>query len=105
MANAAVGERVGVIIGSEKKLVRVAGFGVRLPDCVPGPEAAGFMADILREMDRPNPCLLLDSGEKAWGCEVWWASEVRVREILDEATAGGASVETVTMAAARSGAG
>jgi hypothetical protein len=78
------GERVGVILGIDKdtKEVKFVGYGVYQGDEVPDKEAAGAMADILREAEVKNPKIVLDQGGVAWGCEVWWGPEEEVRDTM-----------------------
>lgn len=78
MSRVAIGSRVGAILSADEREVLLIGFGVYVGDEVPGPEAAG-MARLLHEIDRPNPCIRLDSGEKVYGAECWWGDEERVR--------------------------
>jgi hypothetical protein len=78
------GERVGVILGIDRdaKSVDFVGYGVYQGDEVPGEEAAGSMANILRDAGVENPKIVLDQGGVAWGCEVWWGPEEEVRDTM-----------------------
>jgi hypothetical protein len=80
-----VGERVGVIAGSNKDgSIDFLGWGTYLGFQKVGPEAAGVMAEVMREINGDNPCIELDSGERVWGCECWWGKEESVKKILTQ---------------------
>ena len=83
-------ERVGAVLGSENGVVRFFGFGVLEGDKLPGADAAplpcGPIGEILISMEKKNPRILLDSGQYVWGCECWWGSEEKVKEMLAAAT-------------------
>jgi len=95
-----VGERVGAVLSSTGDEVLFLGYGVYEGDAVPR-EAVGFMADALRGYGHKNPCLLLDSGKRVFGCECWWGSEACVREMLDGYRALGRSVVETDIDSAR----
>lgn len=69
-----VGDRIGCVCSADEKTIQLFGYGVRLEDEVPI-EAIGPMAEVAVLMKRKNPCILLDSGQKIYGCECWWAPE------------------------------
>jgi hypothetical protein len=89
-----IGERVGAILDGDEKQVRFFGYGVRVEDEVP--VGAGGMGELLVEMGRKNPTILLDSGEKVYGCECWWGSEEKIKKSI-----GSREVVIVTPAEAR----
>jgi hypothetical protein len=74
------GDRVAAIMSADQKEIRWLGEGVYEGEFVPGPEVAGFMADMLRRMGRPNPRIKLDSGQTVYGCECWWGPVEQVRK-------------------------
>lgn len=80
MSSVEVGERVGAILSGNATEVQFLGYGVRLEDEVPPDDVGGFNLGI------PNPCLLLDNGEKVYGCEVWWGSEELIAEVIRDKT-------------------
>lgn len=85
-----VGQRAFAVASADQNSVRMYGVGVYLEDEVPSEDAKGFMVEALREAEYPNPCILLDSGEKVYGCECWHGPESRLegfvngREIVHE---------------------
>lgn len=93
------GERVGAIFGSSKdgeKRVQLLGYGVYTGDEVPV-DAAGFIADALREFGNPNPRIDLDFGYAVWGCECWWGPEIEVMKLIDDWMDAGYIIETVDL--------
>lgn len=76
------GDRVGAILSSKNGIVKFIGYGIYVGDAIPK-EAVGFMAEALKETKTVNPKIELDSGKVVYGCECWWGSEKRVKEILD----------------------
>ena len=78
----AIGERCGAIQSADEKTVHLFGYGVRIEDEVP--TGAGGMGEMLVEDGVRNPCILLDSGERVYGCESWWASEAKVKEWIGD---------------------
>lgn len=74
-----VGDRVMAISHTREGKVFVFGCGVYVGDNVPGPEAAGFMAEILRLNSDKKPCIELDTGQKIWGCECFWGEEAHFK--------------------------
>lgn len=95
-----IGSRVGVIFGGDSgtKVLRVLGYGVRAPDEVPNADAGGWMADALREAQVPNPCMVLDNGDRVYGCECWWGSEPAVNGQIASHENDGYTVELVRIA-------
>ncbi len=77
-----INERVGAILKAADGVVEFLGYGVYVGDFVPK-EAAGFMADGLREVEMSNPKIELDDGEVVYGCECWWGSEEKVKKMLE----------------------
>jgi hypothetical protein len=76
------GTRVGAILKADATTVHLIGYGTLIEEEVPGPEAQGWMAEGLREHKRTNPTILFDDEAKVWGCECWWATEERVKEVI-----------------------
>lgn len=77
-----IGARVGAILGTDEDVVQFLGYGVYEGDEVPDENAVG-MGPIVRQLQRPNPKIRLDSGKVVWGCECWWYPEEIVRKKLE----------------------
>ena len=79
-----VGERVGAISGRNHATnsVEVFGFGVYEGDFPYGEEPVGPLQAAVKGSGVPNPRILLDSGERVWGCECWWGPEAEIRQRL-----------------------
>lgn len=73
----AIGSRVGVIAYEKDFTIYLIGYGIRVEDEIP--IGAGGLANILIEGGLKNPTILLDSGEKVYGCECWWGPEEYVK--------------------------
>jgi hypothetical protein len=89
-----VGDRVGVASHQDKGpqgTLYIFGYGVYEGDFVPE-EAVGWMAEVDREVKATNPRLRLDNGKVVYGCESWWGSEEKVKQIEDAARKAGAPV-------------
>lgn len=82
--NLPVGSRVGAILDLHDGKARFFGYGILIDEEVP--HGAGGMGSLLAEIGVRNPTILLESGEKVFGCECWWASEERVRKMLEGTT-------------------
>lgn len=67
------------------------GYGVYEGDFVPK-EAVGWMAEANQEVGAVNPRLRLDNGKVVYGCECWWGSEEKVKNIEGMAAKAGAAV-------------
>jgi hypothetical protein len=80
MARAAIGERVGAVMNADNQVVRLFGFGVYegyvTPDAALGVQFMGG------PIEYENPCILLDSGQRVFGCECWWGGEQAVRDMI-----------------------
>jgi len=95
------GERIGAwlsILPDEGRGIFL-GFGTYVGDEVPPNEGSTSLTAFLSGERRPNPKLLLDSGEVVWGCECWWGSEAAVKAEKDRMK----EVVQLTMAEARAG--
>lgn len=77
-----IGERVGAIHTTSDDEVRLFGYGVYAGREVPSKNAAGWMADMVRELGHGNPKILLDNGKTVWGCECWFGPEVEVQAMI-----------------------
>jgi len=79
---------VGAICSIEEKdgkhVAKFFGYGVYLGEKVPHTEDVKLFGVSLKKLNRPNPCIRLDSGKLVYGCECWWGSEERIKEILEE---------------------
>lgn len=89
------GDRVLAVSHSEGDTVFVFGEGVYEGE-FPPVEAAGILAECVRESGGTNPRIRLDSGEVVYGCECWWGAVEQVRKRF-----GGARVVKVSIADAR----
>lgn len=78
-----IGDRVGAILKATDDTVDLIGYGQYVGDEIPHAMVAG-MGELLREMERPNPRIQLDSGQDVFGCECWWGTEVEVLKIIGE---------------------
>ena len=79
-----IGDRVGAILSADSENVNLFGYGIRLEDEIP--VGAGGMGSMLAGAGMKNPTILLDSGEKVFGCECWWASEEEVKSMIADRT-------------------
>lgn len=77
-----IGDRIGVIASATETDLELFGYGVRLPDEIPV-GAVGPGAEMIILLKRKNPCFLLDSGQKVYGCEAWWAPEDVIKKIAE----------------------
>lgn len=68
--SANVGDRVGAILSANDTTVELIGYGVYEGRAI-HPEL-GF----------PNPCIKLDNGNLAWGCQCWWGPEEKIKEMI-----------------------
>jgi hypothetical protein len=89
-----IGERVGAILSGSDTEINFLGYGTRIEDEIP--ISAGGLGEMLVEMKHTNPTILLDSGEKVYGCECWWGSEKAVQKMLE-----GKKITIVTVSEAR----
>jgi hypothetical protein len=82
-----IGERVGALYCIEnkngKRIAKIFGFGIYLGKKVPETDDVKFFGISLKEINRANPCILLDNGKKVYGCECWWGSETKIKEIIN----------------------
>lgn len=69
-----IGERVLAISHAKGDTVWIYGYGKYIGDEIPPKEAGGMNFGI------PNPCILLDSGKKVFGCECWWGEAERAEK-------------------------
>lgn len=90
------GDRVGLIRGlvPEKSIVKFLGYGTYLGQEVP-PE------DIPGSSQFPQHKFMLDSGEIAWGFEVWWSSEDEMKNRILGFEDSGWNIQLVQIGAER----
>lgn len=81
MPRTAAGARVGAIRNADDNHVFLFGYGTYVGDEIPH-EKVGGMGELLREAGIANPKIALDSGKDVFGCECWWASEARCKEMI-----------------------
>ncbi len=83
MAN--IGDRIGAIVGEdgETGLVSIFGYGIYLGEQIPSDDVI-FMGSKYIEIapGMKNPAIKLDNGDIVYGCECWWGSEEKVKEIV-----------------------
>lgn len=65
-------KRVGAVRNADKNTVYLYGYGVYEGD------------EIHPELGFPNPKIQLDNGSVVWGCECWWGSEEKVKQMIGE---------------------
>ena len=80
--SAKIGERVGAILSGNDTEVRFFGYGIRIEDEIPN--GAGGLGELLVETQTTNPTILLDSGEKVYGCECWWGTETGIKNMIGD---------------------
>ena len=51
---------------------------------IPESDDVKFFGNSLKELGLSSPCILLDSGERVYGCECWWGGEDQVKEAEKE---------------------
>lgn len=76
-----MGKRVGAILSSDKDTVNFLGWGEYIGDEIPSVDSGGILA-LLHENGVSNPCIVLDSGKKVYGCECWWGSVEKIKESI-----------------------
>jgi hypothetical protein len=86
------GARVGAFLSADEKSIHLLGYGVYEGDVAVDPGARGPFAEAARVAGMPNPSILLDSGDRVWGCECWWSSEATVASLCREREVGRASL-------------
>lgn len=101
MSNLPPGTRVGAFLGVADKVVSFLGYGVYEGSEVPFDDAAGVMADALRQCSLTNPKIKLDNGDVVWGCECWWGPEANIQRQMAEYEAAGYRVDVVRIEDAR----
>jgi hypothetical protein len=89
-----VGSRVGAILGTEGKNVKLLGYGVYEGDFVPD-QSCGGMGAILSEAGIINPRIKLDSDKFVYGCECWWGPEDLVKAKIISCQANGYNIINV----------
>lgn len=72
-----IGERVGALLKGDSNCIWLFGYGVYAGEQIPEPSLNVRMFGA--PMDHANPCIVLDSGKKVYGCECWWAGEADVK--------------------------
>jgi hypothetical protein len=77
-----IGDRIGAILSSDPKTVKLIGFGVYAGREVPSGDAVGI-GSALHEMGIYNPKLVMDDGQIVWGCECWWGTESEVKSRIE----------------------
>ena len=75
-----IGSNVIAISHSKDGVVYFFGCGIYEGDSVPPANVGGFMGKALHESNISNPCILLKSGKRVYGCECWWGNEKKTKE-------------------------
>lgn len=93
-----LGDRIGSICGSdrENKIIRFFGYGTYQGEEIPPDGVFGLFGMSAKELGIPNPKLQLDSGDIVWGCESWWASEEKIKSMMEEHKKQGYTVKKIT---------
>lgn len=94
----AKGERIGAVFSAGDKIVEFLGYGRYDGEDVPGPEAAGAMAEVLRKEKVANPKLVMDNGDVVYGCECWWGAERSIKNRIDAWSGAGYEIREVRIA-------
>jgi hypothetical protein len=79
-----IGDRVGAVQSIKESVMYLFGYGVFEGDQVPHTNDVKFFGLSLKEYNRKNPCILLDSGERIYGCECWRGTEKEIKEYEEE---------------------
>jgi hypothetical protein len=74
-----VGMRVGAVMSADPNTVHLFGYGVFNGDKEFDPELGIRVFGAVPPEGLTNPEILLDSGEKVYGCECWWGPEDDVK--------------------------
>jgi hypothetical protein len=75
---AQIGDRVGAIERATSDTVWFYGYGTYQGATIP-PDSVGGM-----NFGIPNPTIKLDTGNTVYGCECWWGSESKVKEMIGD---------------------
>ena len=78
-------ERVGAVCSIKNGKMKLFGYGIYEGNKIPESDDVKFFGNLLKELGILNPCILLDSGERVYGCECWWGCEEKVKDILSRA--------------------
>jgi len=76
--SAIAGERVGAIFGQTIERMEFFGYGIYEGDKIPDPRLNVMFLGA--PVEHPNPSILLDSGERVYGCECWWGEEEAIKK-------------------------
>lgn len=68
-----VGDRVGVVLDSDEKAVRLIGYGT-------------YGGNEMSPLGRLSAKLVLDNGDIAWGSSCWWSSESSIKTFIGNRT-------------------
>lgn len=94
-----VGTRVGALLSADKECVRVLGYGRYVGDEIPPADLPGIgdrgLLQIIAEMGRANPKIVLDDGTVVYGAECWWGPEERIQQLVNKHLENGAMVVNV----------
>ena len=86
-----IGDRVGAISHANETTVYMYGYGTYQGDEIPPKGTKGAFGIDLGEAGMSNPKIKLDNGNIVWGCQCWWGSESKVKEMI-----GNRNVEVVS---------
>jgi hypothetical protein len=75
-----IGDRVGALLKGEGDTVWLLGYGVYQGYQTPDPSLGVKFFGL--DLDHPNPCIKLDSGQLVFGCECWWGDEAGVKQTV-----------------------
>jgi len=80
-----VGDQVGVIASYVDGKLELFGFGTYQGSSVPETDEVMLWGAPLKELGIESPCILLENGEKLYGCECWWGPTEFVQKYIDAA--------------------
>lgn len=79
-----INERVGAVASRIGNKAVIFGYGIYEGNKIPDTDDVTFFGQSLKQIGLSNPCILLDSGERVYGCECWWGAEDKVKENLKD---------------------
>lgn len=85
------GTRVWAVLGKEGDMLYTFGEGVYVGNEIPEQKdideygtKRSWLA-MLKEINRANPKILLNTGKNVYGCECWWtSSEQRIKDMYEQ---------------------
>lgn len=81
-----IGDRVGAIASFKEGKLEFFGFGTYEGSTIPETDDVTMWGALLKEVGIPTPTILLESGEKVYGCECWWGNVDSIQKYIDAST-------------------